>query len=120
MTRTLFILALLALTIAAPARAASDEDNGVQLVNNLIDCRPWETAMDIDGQVITLKVHGEEKDGTCKLTQTMPDHGLQTCLISKEQRLDIVKNGHDALMGIMGDEDTCTISTESADAADKE
>lgn len=89
----------------------SKKDSKV-FVNAIASCSPFQTVFPhpmMKGENIKIQVHGLA-NGNCKLTQTMPGGGLQTCLFTEAQRKDVQSTGQEALQSLMANTETCQIS----------
>ena len=78
----------------------------------LIDCKKFEGSMPhplVPKETLKVKVLGIV-DGKCKMTETMPNNGLLTCLLTEQQRKEFKKNPTEILSKFMTDENICKIT----------
>lgn len=93
-------------------QAEAFKKTGEELVNAIGECNSYSSSLPhpmVKGETIKYNVGGTTDD-KCKFTQTMPNNGLMTCLLTEAQRRDIKMKGQPALNSLMADTKTCQLS----------
>lgn len=95
-----------------PEEAVATKEMGDGFSKAIGACTPFEKSMPhpmMSQFTVTMKVHGM-KGGKCKFTQTLPNNGMHTCLVTDAQRKNIQEHGAEAMQKVMMDNTICEIS----------